>query len=262
MGLGAIAPPAVAPQPINPQQSCYLGPGQMGREVCGGERVMLVGGALATQMLDPQFMPFEQMFRALPEEGMFDAGVSPQRPFAFEIGAFKVDRNMALCVFDLRPDVYRFSGLDPADAVPVEARRFSSCMGFDITLDQHHLVGQIQYQLDPRPISHTGTQAFNPAPGGTDLFTAVNINQSSNFGSVAGAGTSLLPQRPENMGAPSIPFMLLGRSNQVVQLRVVIFRPLPSPIAFIEYTMAGLLIPEIILDNYLKCMKPMADLPR
>jgi hypothetical protein len=235
---------------------------QLSRGQCSSDRVALAGGALNTLMLDPSIIPFEQLFRALPEEGMFNPNVRPSRPFNFEIGAFRVDNTMALALFDLRPDIYRFSGIDPGDSVPVEARRFAAVLGFDITIDQRHTMGNIQYQLDSHPIDHSGGQAFRPATGTTDLFTQPDISAASSFASPAGSGDSLQPQRPHRFGAPSIPFMILARSGQTVQLRVVVFRPIPSPIAFIEYGMTGLLLPEQTLEAYLKCMKPTADIPR
>jgi hypothetical protein len=224
--------------------------------------VTLAGGALNTVMVDPMFTPFEQLFRSLPEQGMFDPDVSPSRPFAFEMGSFRVDTNMALLVFDLRPDVYRWSGVDAGDYIPVEARRFSASMGFDFWVDQRHSLANVQYQLDPQPIDWAGTQAFAPNPGSTDLFTSLDISAAQSFASVAGAGTSLLPQRHQRFGAQNVPFMLLARSSQTVQLRCVIFHPIPSPIAFVEYSISGMLVPEQIVEAYLECMKPRAEIAR
>jgi hypothetical protein len=213
-------------------------------------------------MLDPQIVPFEQLFRAMPEEGMFDPNVSPNSPFNFELGAFRPEKGMALALFDLRPDIYRFSGVDAGDTVPLEARRFSSVMGFDITVDQRHNLGNLDYQLDPQPIDHSGGQAFSPPAGITDMFQNPDTAVADSFASAAGAGKSLQPQRPTRFGSGSIPFMILARSSQTVQVRCIIFHPIPSPIAFIEYDIAGLLMSEKVLEAYLRCMKPIAEVPR
>lgn len=248
------------PYPPDPGAATRLG------SACAAQRVQLAGGALNSLMVHPFITPFEQLYRRLPEEGMFDPGVSPQRPFAFELGAFQVPDRFGLAIFDLRPDVYRLSGLDPGDFVPVEARRFASIMGFEITIDQRH-AGNTRFELDPIAIQATA-QAFTtvPAPsarGATPPPPSVfNIAAANSFANAAGAGTALMPQRPTRYGPLSVPFMLVARSKQTVQLRCVIFRPVPSPIAFIEYDMAGMLFPNEWLDSMLECLKPVNNPPR
>jgi hypothetical protein len=217
--------------------------------------VAFAGGALNQLIQHPSVTPFEQLYRKLPEEGMFSPGVSPSRPFVFELGAFKVPDAMAVMLFDLRPDIYRFSGIDAGDYVPVEARRFSSIMGFDVQVDQRPQ-GNIQFQIDPAPIDFQGQQAFASQAGVNQTTTVLNISAASSFANVAGTGNSLNPQRPTRYGALSIPFTLFARSRQTVQIRCVIFRPVPSPIAFIEYDIAGILLPEKYMDEMLKQVKP------
>jgi hypothetical protein len=274
LGLPSVQPPARPAQYLRPglgdapPPAPYPGEGtSLG---CNADRVQLAGGFLGSLMVHPSVVPFEQLYRRLPEEGMFLDDVSPETPFTFELGAFKVPSTFALLLFDLRPDIYRFSGVDAGDTVPVEARRFSSIMGFQISVDQHQ-PGNLLYQLDPVPIQ-TFTQAFTtPAIGGGELPPALaaavgaaqgstfNIAGASSFASAAGVGTSLLPQRPTRYGPLSVPFTLYARSNQTVQVRCVIFQPIPSPIAFIEYDIAGMLIPELHLDSLMECMKPLTN---
>lgn len=238
---------------------------------CAAQRVQLAGGALSSLMVHPFVTPFEQLYRRLPEEGMFSPDVSPQRPFAFELGAFQVPDRFALCLFDLRPDVYRLSGLDAGDFVPVEARRFSSIMGFEITVDQRH-PGNLQYQLDPVAIQATA-QAFTraisrPAVGPGGLIpdpppaSVFNIGAANSFANAAGAGTALMPQRPTRYGPLSVPFMLVARAKQTVQVRCVIFRPVQAALAFIEYDIAGMLFPTEWLDAMMECLKPVNNQPR
>jgi hypothetical protein len=221
--------------------------------------------------VNPEVVPFEQLYRRLPEEGMFLDDVTPETPFSFELGAFRVPSNFSLLLFDLRPDIYRFSGVDAGDTVPVEARRFSSIMGFQITVDQRQ-PGNLLYQLDPVPIQ-TYTEAFTtPAiPGSAELPPSIaaalgasqgsrfNIAGATSFASASGAGDSLLPQRPTRYGPLSVPFTLYARSGQTVQIRCVIFNPIPSPIAFIEYDIAGMLMPELYLNTLTECMKPLSN---
>lgn len=246
---GAVGAPSPTLAPVlNPGSGNPLHPGQEGSQTTRNfdvNRVVLAGGNLSSEILHPSIIPFEQLYRRLPEEGMFSPAVSPSRPFTFELGAFTVPDRMTLMLFDLRPDIYRFSGVDPGDYVPVEHRRFGSIMGFDITVDQKH-VGQIAFELDPVPIQRTSQQAF---ASNNQVRPQVNasqaaVSESSSFANVSGVGNALQPQRPQRYGALSIPFTIFARSKQTVQVRCVIFRPVPIPIPFIEYDMAGVLVPE------------------
>lgn len=265
-GLGNL-PPVRPPVPAAP----FLRIGEDGATPgCGASRVHLAGGALNSLLVNPEVVPFEQLYRRLPEEGMFLDSVTPETPFVFELGAFRVPQTFCLALFDLRPDIYRFSGVDPGDTVPVEARRFSSVMGFQISIDQAQ-PGNINFQLDPVPIqtftqAFTQPQAFDPelspavaAALGAAQGSRFNIGAASNFASAAGAGTSLLPQRPTRYGPLNAPFTLYVRSAQTVQIRCVIFQPIPSPIAFIEYDIAGFMMPEEYLRALTECMKPLTN---
>ncbi len=266
LGIGAPQPPANV-KTLVPGRSGYLGPspseGEASTWGCdAAQRVQLAGGALNTLLVHPEITPFEQLYRRLPSEGMFLPGVSPERPFVFELGAFRVPDTFDLLLFDLRPDIYRFSGVDAGDTVPVEARRFSSIMGFEVTVDQRHL-GNVRFELDPIAIQTT-TQAFAPEIRSTEFSQVLqtpparfNIAAANSFANAAGAGLSLLPQRPYRWGPLSVPFTLYVRSGQTVQVRCVVFRPIPSPIAFIEYDIGGLLIPDEWVSSMTECMKPM-----
>jgi hypothetical protein len=273
MGLSPPDPPPYA-RVLRPGRDDYgppsPEPGESTIWGCNGaQRVQLAGGAFNSLLVHPSILPFEQLYRRLPEEGMFLDSVSPETPFAFELGAFRVPNSFTALLFDLRPDIYRFSGVDPGDTVPVEARRFSSILGFEITIDQHH-VGNVLFQIDPVPIQ-TSPQAFTAPVNPGELPPAIaaalglapqsvfNIAQASSFANAAGAGESLLPQRPTRYGPLSVPFTLYARSGQTVQVRCVIFRPIPSPIAFIEYDIAGILMPEEWVDGMSECLKPMTN---
>lgn len=251
---------------------------------CKADRVVLAGGELASLIVHPEIVTFERMYRRLPEGGMFDATVSPNRPFQFELGAFKVPDLYTLILFDMRPDIYRLSGLDPGDAVPVESRRFSNIMGFSINVDQHQQ-GNVDFQLDPVAIQTTAQQAFTPqaqmGPGSASAgfaslnadFVVVgpgaqpppaasfNIAQANSFAAAGNVGTALLPQRPTRYGPLNVPFTFIARSNSVVQLNCLIFRRLPSPVAFFEYDIAGMLVPELWIDQIIECSKPLTRVP-
>lgn len=257
---GTPTPPSVANK-LNPgagQQVLVPGePGAVTRRHFDVSRIIEAGGNLTSQMLHPSIIPFEQLYRRLPEEGMYNPLVNPQNPFTFELGAFQVPPRMSLLIFDLRPDVYRFSGVDPGDFVPLEERRFGSLMGFDLTIDQNRK-GEVSFELDPVAIQRTSQQAF---PNQNLHQPSANASQqavaaANSFASSSGAGTALLPQRPTRFGALNIPFTLYARSGQTVQVRCVIFRPIPAPIAFVEYDLAGVLVPEMWATNMAEAIKP------
>ena len=258
-GLGSPAPAPMA-TPLSPHTDGGLGLGEVGsstQKVFNVDRFVLAGGQLNSKILHPTAVPFEQLYRRLPEEGMYDPAVSPSNPFTFELGAFTVPDLMSLMIFDMRPDIYRFSGVDSGDFLPLETRRFGSIMGFDLTVDQKRQ-GNTKFEIDPAPIQRTSSQAFinNNTTQPTFNQGQFEVGKANQFATVAGVGTALLPQRPERFGALSVPFTIIAKSKQTVQVRCVIFRPIPSPIAFIEYDIAGMLVPEQWTNNMLEAVKP------
>lgn len=259
---GALgAPPApVRPSQLSPQaaQTVATGvPGAWTTREFDAERFVQAGGRLTADILHPAATPFEQLYRRLPEEGMYSPSVTPSNPFTFELGSFIVPDRMSLLIFDLRPDIYRFSGVDPGDFLPIETRRFGSIMGFDLTVDQKR-PGNTYFEIDPVQIQRTSQQAFISQNAVHPTFNAGQyaIGNANKFSNVAGVGTGLLPQRPTRYGALSVPFTIIARSGQTVQVRCVIFKPLPAPIAFVEYDMAGILVPEQWTNNMLESIKP------
>jgi len=234
--------------------------------------VVQAGGALASLLMHPSFVPFEQLYRKLPEEGMFSA--TPQRNFKFELGAFQVPGQMTFAFVDYSFRVYRLSGAAPGDTVPLESGRLSTLMGFDVTIDAYRK-GNLQYQLDPTPIEAT-KEAYVPPPsagtiasgsfgqGGTRTGIAaiapsappqgasqVQFNAAPFARSAApgGAGLSLMPQRSERQGPLPLPFTYLVESNQRVQFQCTIFKSIPIPLAFFEVDVTGLLIPSNVVAS-------------
>lgn len=224
--------------------------------------VVMAGGLLAASLLHPDNLVFEQVFRQLPQEGMFFA--TPQRNYSFTLGTFQSPSNMTLLVADYQFRVYRFVGASAGETAPFEDRRLSTQIGFDFNIDNFRL-GRTQYQLDPQPPvenAYFGTpQAVVSFADGFVAPSPVNQNQFSAqpFAAAAnpsGVGASLLPQRTERQGAPNLPFTYQVRPNQVAIFSGVVFKPVTAPIAFVELTVSGILAPSNIVDALLKEMKP------
>lgn len=241
-------------------------PGSFAEEGCQAERVLLAGSSLNSIITHPYTQAFEQLYRVLPEAGIHDPMLaSSRRNFSIDLGSFRVPPQMALLVFDFRPDVYRFSGIDAQDAVPVEERRFASQVGFEVEIDNKH-PGNLQMNLDPRP-------ALPADPSGSTVLRTRDPTaraspndfaqqRARNFAAPSGAGTALLPQRPTRYGGagldnPTAPMTIIATENRVFSARFVVFRPIESPLAFIEFAFAGLLVSKNAIERYLECTKPV-----
>jgi hypothetical protein len=245
-GVSNVAPPDTRHLPkVSPQKGDTV-------------RVAMAGGDVLSLTLPDSTPPFEQLYRKQPAEGMFDAGVSPSNPFVFEMGAFSVPSRMTLLVYDIRADIYRFSGFDAGDTLPVDSRRFSSFLGYDITVDGRRQ-GNLSFQLDPTPIVNSSQVAFASNTFGTANSAQTVAARFGQFAGASAAAQALQPQRPTRYGAENLPFTLIAKSNQTVQVRCVIFRPLLSPVAFFEYSIGGLLVPESWSDTILNWSKYPQD---
>lgn len=241
-------------------------PGSFGEQGCQSERVVLAGSALNSIITHPYTQAFEQLYRVLPEAGIHDQSLgAARRNFSIDLGSFRVPPQMSLLVFDFRPDIYRFNGIDAEDAVPVEERRFAAQAGFEVEIDNKH-PGNLQFNLDPRP-------ALPSDPSGStvqrsrDATARASANdfarqRSQNFAAPSGAGTALLPQRPTRYGGsglanPTAPMTIFVGENRVFAARFVVFRAIESPIAFIEFAFSGLLVSKNAIERYLECTKPV-----
>jgi hypothetical protein len=254
---------------------------------CGTHRIVEAGGAVVSHLMHPAFVPLEQLYRRRPDEGIYVA--SAQNNYRFELGAFRVPSQMAFALVDYRFDIYRLNGAVPGDFVPIEERRLSTHVGYDVNIDKYRK-GNLLYQLEPAPVpaASMASVAFAPSPGviaGGDDFggvippqisdtfnpffppsspplgaTAADFAsaQANQFAATSGVGLSTLPQRTERQGPLPLPFTLIVGSNQRIAFEVVVFLGIPIPIAFFEVSMTGVLMPANELDLILRSMKPCA----
>ena len=266
-----------APPPPEPAAHILANPSAMfrGRADVPADavRVVQAGGALTQLLMHPTFTPLEQLFRRLPEGGMFSA--SPDKPFKFELGAFQVPAQMAFAFIDYRFDIYRLGGAVPGDFMPIEERRLSTQVAYDVNISEYRK-GNLRYELDPVPIQTTkeaftgapqgGIIAGRPAvPGITALSNAAlptatgnqfNLAAFANSTSIGGPGLSSLPQRTQRQGPLPLPFTYIVRSNQRVQFSGIVWKAIPIPIAFFEVDVTGILMPSSVLDDMIKGMNP------
>lgn len=264
--------PHVAPvTPPRPDPASSGGP-------CSLTRVAQAGGAISQLLVHPSFVPFEQLFRKLPEQGVFTA--TPERNFIFELGSFEVPQQMAFVLLDYSFNIHRLSGAAAGDTVPIERERLATLMGYDVKINNTRK-GNLMYELDPQPIEAT-QEAFAPqqtggtilsapsappTPGVLPIFpdgsgpqpaTPLQFSAASfqRVASPAGPGLSLLPQRPQRQGARDVPFTYVATENQRVTFEVVIFKPIPIPLAFFEVDATGMLVPQNVLSDMFDGMKP------
>jgi len=244
--------PFAPPDPVN-----YFGP-------CNAERVVLAGGQLSQLLTNPTWVPFEQLYRKLPVQGIFNA--TPERPEKISLGSFTVPGNMALLIIDYRFDIYRLSGIAAGDTAPIEARRLSTLLGYKWNITSHQSAN-IRMEIDPvTPADQadafaattTFSTSFNAETGRTVRATQAEFNlaRTSKSSQTAGGGLSLLPQRTERLGALQLPFMQAVTENDNAEFQVIVFRPVPIPIAFFELDVTGLLVPYNTFQDLMRAMEP------
>lgn len=249
---------------------------------CGSQRVIQAGGALVNLLMHPSFVPLEQLFRKFPQEGVFTA--TPQRNFKFELGSFTVPPSMAFAVVDYRFDIYRPNGAAPGDFVPIEERRLSTQVRYDVNISSYRK-GNLLYELEPsRPVAtdqafaatapspgvdaslpdfagvfppQIGSQPFPPSSppiGATAAdFAKARAAQAS---APSGVGLSALPQRTERQGPLPLPFTYVVDASQRLQFQVIVVRGIPIPIGFFEVSFTGVLLPANDLAKLFDSMKP------
>lgn len=210
-------------------------------------RVVPVGAGVVQEAQSLEFTTFEDLFRVLPEESWFLPAVGPQNPATFEFGSFTVPQAMTLWLFDYRFSVFRPSGLDPADMVRAEEGRFSSSLGFDLTLNGQR-VTNVSYELDPHAVVVQRQQFESQTAPTVGEFNRAAANS---FAAASAAGKALLPVRSDVMGARAAPFTLVASEGNRVALACVIWRALTSPVMAMEATMGGYLMQNAVSRSLL-----------
>lgn len=246
-------------------------PGMTGAGVQMGSAVRTVGagGFLPDLLLHPVFVPFQYIYRMIPNEGLYSA--SRTRNYTFECGAFTVPQSQVLVIAQYNFTPYRQSGI-ATDAVPLEPGRLPLQLGYDLNFSQWRK-GQLRAEIIPRPPSNAQS-AFqgNVTQGGlaaSDVLQEVlqsvydedpvgtEESTPSAFVAVSAPGSALLPQSDKGVQGPErFPFSFVVEESQAVQLKITAFGPVPIPISFFETLIAGYLMPRTAYAEMLKGIRP------
>ena len=241
---------------------------------CDATRTIPAGGALAGLLLHDSVIPLQFLFRVLPDPGIFTATKS--QPCIMTLGAFTVPKEQMLFLAEYRFRLYRFDGLIPGDAVPLEDRRLSLEIGNTVPINAMVQRSNLRAQIIPGPLPPSTQTMFQPVPNpGTPgdssvpfgqvtafpgtlpnpygpvspitsglaappaTFPIVNPNQFVN----SSAGASLIPNSNDpTQGAERMPYTMYVPETATVSLQTVAFAPVRVPLAFMEGVLAGFLV--------------------
>ncbi len=220
-------------------------------------RAQTPGGELMKYVPQQGLVWFEQLYRVLPPEGMYNA--VPNKPITFGMGSFRVPQSMVLVVIDYAFDIYRFSGASADDYLPIEERRLSTQVGWDININNQR-PGNLDFQLIPKVPSQM-QQAFaaKVGPGQPPQqwqFDAVRASQQQ---VAAGPGLALLPQRPQRESLVPLSNTYVAKSSETLTVACSIINKIPIPIAFFEANIWGVLLPQNVYQYYQEAGVPIGD---
>lgn len=255
---------------------------------CNATRTIPAGGALAGLLLHPSVIPFQQIFRVNPPTGIFSA--SKSRPVIMTIGAFVVPAQMMLALAEYRFRPYRFDGLLPGDAVPLEDRRLSLEIGNTVPISASSQRGNISAQIIPGTLPRPQDTTFagmnaGAAVGGQPLFGELatfegeppNIYTTGEATDARGVappvayvqpvnpkqfvlsaqGDALIPSSNDpTQGSERLPFTYYVPERTPVSLQVTVFAPIRTPIAFFEGVLMGVLADTRALEAFLEQVRP------
>jgi hypothetical protein len=212
------------------------------------------GAAIAAQVIHPDTTIFERLYRKLPEESWFSPLLTPRSPVIFEIGAYRVPKDMELWIFDYEFSVFRPSGINPGDSVMAEDWHYSGFMGFDLLVGLDHQTNA-KFELDPTATTlqrDTFRQDPNYAP------TAIDFNRSmtNSFAATTSSSTSLLPVRNTTMGPRGGPFTIVVTESRVVSITCVIFQQVTGVVNWIQGDLSGYLLKKNTSTSLLEGVRP------
>lgn len=210
-------------------------------------------GAVYGLVQHPMFAAYERQFRKEPDANFY----TPQQGgFKFEVGGLRAPKQHALLLTGYKIEAARLSGVTPGDTQLVEPGRLSTVWGFDLRVagirDRN-----CQYELEPVPIQ-AGQQATEtiPATGRVGKDSKYVRDRAAQYAVPGGAGRSLLPFRAARYGSPQGPFTIILREGAALDMACIIFKPIPIPLAYVEFTVSGYEIPNTLLDAFIAQIAP------
>jgi hypothetical protein len=210
-------------------------------------RAHSVGGKLLEYTQSEQLLYFEQLYRKLPVDGLYNA--TPNHPITFTMGSFKVLRNQVLVILDYNFDIYRFSGAAAGDYVPIENNRLSTQVGWDITVNAQR-PGALQYQIIPG-VPTQSQQPYGPtAVGSTAQDWEFELVRAAELQGPAGPALSMMPQRHHRNGLVKVANNYVVKANGDIVVSCSVFNRIPIPIAFFEANITGILMPQATYEAY------------
>lgn len=222
-------------------------PQPMAAVVMDTVRAMSVGGEMLKYVQSEQLLYFEQLYRVIAPRGLYNA--SPNKPLTFTMGAFRVPRNQVLVVVDYSFDIYRFSGAAAGDFVPLERNRLPTQIGWDITINANR-PGSLSYQIIPQVQTQNNQQYASGSPlqqaQGFD-FDAIRAQQLQG---PAGPALSMMPQRHHRSGLVQVNNNYVAKSNETVAVTCSVINSVPTPLAFFEANICGILFPQNVYQAY------------
>lgn len=254
-----MGPPLKAVLDANPdlRQGGMPAP-QLGASITRMEtvRAQQPGGELMGYVPHESVTWFEQLYRVLPPNGMYNA--TPNKPVTVVLGSFKVPQSMVLVIIDYSFDIYRFSGASPSDFVPLETNRLSTQVGWDIKVDDKR-PSNLRFQLVPA-VQSQSQQAFPvTTPGVTPQSFQFDLVRASALQGPAGAALAMLPQRRHRSGLVRIANTYVAKSSSVLVTSCSIFNKVPIPIGFFEADVCGMLLPQNVYDRWQAASVPIGD---
>jgi len=254
---------------------------------CDATRTVPAGGALAGLLLHDSMIPFQFLFRVLPDQGIHTATKS--QPCIISIGSFTVPKQQMLLLTEYRFRLYRFDGLIPGDAVPLEDRRLSLEIGNTVPVNATVQRSNLRAQIIPGPIPLPTQTMFQPNPNpGTPgdasrpfgsvatfpgtlpnpygpasilsvlaappvVFPEINPNQ---FVMSAGGGALIPNSNDPTQGSERLPYTMYVPEDATVTLQTTAFAPVRIPLAFIEGVLSGFLMESRTAQALIQQVRP------
>ena len=214
-------------------------------------------GSLYDHVLSEIFVPFDRVFRARSDDSFYDPDRSPSNTFQFSIGAVRVPENNVLLIMDYSFDAAKVCGANASDTIPLEQERMSTLFGFDINVNGIRQ-RDCAYEIDPVPIQATRAQfEYTGTTGGrTPTPSYFNRVQGASFAPGGGAANALMPNMPRMFGPTDAPFTIAVPPNGYIAGECVIFRPIPVPLAYVEFSVSGYFVTKTIWERFIQQIQP------